>query len=500
MIGLVLGPALAGCVAWYFGDEGAPAMVAMGAVTVWMAVWWVSEAVPLPATALLPLVLFPALSIMPAGRAALAYGDDLLFLFLGGLLLALGVEESGLHRRVALAIVAAFGDHPRRIVLGFMLATAVLSMWMSNSATTMLLLPIGTSILARADDPATDVGRLGRFGTALMLGIAYAASIGGFATLVGTPTNVAFKRIYLAEFVGAPDISFGGWMLMALPLSLAMLLVAWAWLVFVIFPVGSGSFLGGSEVINEQRRQLGPMKTAEKRMAVIFAITAVLWVFREPLPGWGWAPPLSLARWSDGLVVQVSDATVAMMMALVCFVVPKRGLRGPPMLNWHATRRLPWGVLLLFGGGLALASGMSETGLGEVLGEWFGSRLDGQSVAITASVVTLGMTFATELLANMSCVAITMPVLADVAVQVGCDPRLLMIPATLAANCAFMLPVGTPPNAIVYASGRVPARDMLRAGLALNLMGVLLTVVFVLLWGIPTLGIKLKGLPEWAAP
>jgi len=503
--GLFLGPILALTIlsghAAVQLDPDRPELNAVAGVAVWMAMWWLTEAVPIAATALLPMALFPLLSVMPAAAVSVQYGNHLLFLFLGGFMIALGVERSGLHRRVALAIVAAVGDSPRRVVLGFMLASAALSMWMSNTATTLVLLPIALSVVQRVGESANEnspsSGRSRNFGIALLLGIAYAASIGGLATFVGTPTNLAMRQIYERSFEAGPEMTFGGWFLMALPLSIVLLFVAWGVLVFFACPVKAGSLLGGADVLQAERKKLGPIAPAEFRMACIFVTTAMLWIFREPVAEWGWSP--LLAKWGVLADTQnVNDTTVAMTMAVVCFVAPAARFLGPRLMDWQTAKRLPWEVFILFGGGLALADGMKQTGLDLFLGEWFGGRVADMAPELIATACTFGMTFLTELTGNLSCVQMSMPVLAGVAQTVGCDPRLLMVPATLASSCAFMLPVATPPNAIVYGSGRLTIADMAKAGIWLNLVSALLIVAFVLALGVPTMGIAVDRLPEWA--
>ncbi|MEX0936406.1 MAG: SLC13 family permease [Pirellulales bacterium] len=479
--GLLIGPLVALLLAtgprWGLVLEPSqPMLNPMAAVAAWMAIWWISEALPLAATALLPLVLFPLLKIPPGHQIALRYGHPLLFLFLGGFLLAIAIEQSGLHRRFALSIVAAVGDNPRRITLGFMLATASLSMWLSNTATTLMVLPIALSVLSQAPSSGSDEARTRQFGVALLLAVAYSASIGGIATLIGTPPNVAFKAIFEDYFPGEPAITFGGWMVFAFPFSAALLAVAWWLLTFVVFAVDARPLLGGSEVVRQQLFDLGPMRPAERRMLTIFVATAVLWILREPVASWGWAPWLGLDRLDDGTVL-ADDGTVAIGMALLCFIVPSGGATGGPLLTWDAARRLPWGILLLFGGGMALAQGLESTGLDAYLGRWLAARLGGLSQLGIIAAVTAGTTFFTELTSNLASVNMLLPVLAGTSEQLGLDPRLLMIPATLAASCAFMLPVATPPNAIVYGSGRIRTGEMVRAGLLLNIAGILLTVL-----------------------
>jgi sodium-dependent dicarboxylate transporter 2/3/5 len=450
----------------------------MAAVAALMAVWWLTEAIPMAATALVPLALYPLLGVMSVEKVAPEYGDHLVFLFLGGFLVALAIEESGLHRRIALHIVAAMGDNPRRIVAGFMVAAAVLSMWISNTATTLMMLPIGASILVQADRAGVDPQHRRRLGVAIMLGIAYAASIGGVGTLIGTPPNLAFKAIYEQDMPDAPKIEFFRWMMMAVPFSAVFLLAAWLLLVRVIFPLSARPLLGGSNVVRQELQKLGRLSKAEVRMAIIFFITAMLWILREPMPGFGWGP-LLLGE-NSGLV---KDSTSAVLMAIVCFIVPSGAEKGGALLNWEATRRLPWGILLLFGGGLALAAGMHETGLDAYLGARLADTIAPLPGAGKAALIAFGMTWLTELTSNLASVQMLIPVLAQASGDLDTPPLVLMIPATLSASCAFMLPVATPPNAIVYGSGRVQMRDMIKAGIVLNLVGVVFVVAAVWLLG-----------------
>jgi len=454
------------------------ALNAMAAVAALMAVWWLTEAIPMAATALVPLALYPLLGVMSAEKVAPEYGKHLVFLFLGGFLVALAIEESGLHRRIALHIVAAMGDNPRRIVAGFMVATAVLSMWISNTATTLMMLPIGASILVQADRAGVEEQHRRRLGVNIMLGIAYAASIGGVGTLIGTPPNLAFKAIYEQDMPDQPKIEFFQWMVMAVPFSAVFLLAAWLLLVRVIFPLGARPLLGGSDVGRQELQKLGRLSKAEVRMAIIFFITAMLWILREPMPGFGWGP--LLLGDNSGLV---KDSTSAVLMAIVCFIVPSGAEQGGALLHWETTRRLPWGILLLFGGGLALAAGMHETGLDAYLGARLADTIAPLPGAGKAALIAFGMTWLTELTSNLASVQMLIPVLSKASLDLDTPPLVLMIPATLSASCAFMLPVATPPNAIVYGSGRVQMRDMIKAGVVLNLVGIVLVVVTVWLLG-----------------
>ncbi|MFI4876745.1 MAG: SLC13 family permease [Blastopirellula sp. JB062] len=463
---LIAGPAFG----WQLDPED-PQLNYMAAVTALMACWWLTEALPIAATALVPLALLPLLGVQSMSEVSASYGSRFIYLFLGGFLIALAVEESGLHRRIALKIVDAMGDQPRRIVLGFMIATAALSMWISNTATALLMLPIATSILSRIDDGQMSPERRVHFGAALMLGIAYAASIGGVATIIGTPPNVAFASFYAAEYPDGEYVSFLRWMLLALPFTLAFLALAWGVMTFWIFPCGSEASIGGREVIRGELDKLGSLTTAEWRVGTIFAVTALLWILREPTDGWGWGPSLKLEMADDG--------TAAILMALICFIAPSGKPDGSRLLTWKSTVRIPWGVLLLFGGGVALAGGLQATGLDRYLGERLAAMMTGLPPIVMAAATANGMIWLTELTSNLASVQMLNPILASTADQLQVSPLLLLIPSTLAASCAFMMPVATPPNAIVYSSGRVSMRQMIKAGIVLNLASLALIVLVI---------------------
>ncbi len=474
----------------------------MAAVAALMAVWWMTEAIPLAATALLPLALFPLLKIASPADTAASYGDRMIFLFLGGFMVALAIEESGLHRRVALHIVNWMGDNPRQIVLGFMLATGLLSMWLSNTATTLMLLPIAASVLLQADRAcAAQGGSPHGFGAAVMLGIAYSSSIGGMSTLIGTPPNIFFRSFYDKTYPDLPEITFGGWMLLGVPLALAFGLVTWRLLIW-LFGVEKTSVLGGRGVIAEELAALGKMQPAEKRMALIFAGTALLWIFRDPvstalgldgvrhgLPPSGSVEVLGGLSAVGGFMAAgtpfswIDDSTVAILMAVLCFVIPAGGGARKPLLTWDATVRVPWGILLLFGGGMAIATGMESSGLSRHLGDGLARAIEGLPEWGMAAAMATGMTWLTELTSNLASVQMILPILDGTSQRVDVAPSILMIPAVLAASCAFMLPVATPPNAIVYASGRIAMRDMIKAGIWLNLITSVLVTAAVLLLG-----------------
>jgi sodium-dependent dicarboxylate transporter 2/3/5 len=428
----------------------------VAAVGVLMAVWWITEAIPIPATALFPLALFPLLGAGTIRDAASPYANPLIFLFMGGFMLALAMQRWGLHRRIALHIIRRMGSQPTSIVAGFMLSSAFLSMWVSNTATAMMMLPIGLSVIELAsDNNAAPAGR-NPFAVALLLGIAYACSIGGLGTLIGTPPN-AFMAAFLSETYGI-EIGFAEWMLVGIPIVVIGLPICFWVLTRVAFPIKRQQLAGGEQLISRELEAIGPMSRAEKMVAVVFALTALAWIFR----------PL-LAKWIAGL----TDPGIAIAAAIIAFVVPVNLRRGEFLLNWEWAQRVPWGVLLLFGGGLSLAAAIQRTGLAT----WLAHTLQGLSAYPTLLTVVAATTliiFLTELTSNTATAAAFLPILASVAQGIGRDPLLLVVPAALAASCAFMLPVATPPNAIVYGSGRLTIPQMARAGLLLNISFIIL--------------------------
>ncbi|MFO7286279.1 MAG: SLC13 family permease [Gammaproteobacteria bacterium] len=450
------------------GLELAPWRVA--AVAVLMASLWLTEAVPISVTALLPLVLFPLLGVAPIGAASAPYADPLVFLFLGGFLIGLAIERWNLHRRIALNVLVRVGAREDLQVGGFMLATAVLSMWVSNTATALMMLPVALSVVPRGTDGAVAPGRE-RFAVALLLSVAYAASIGGLATLVGTPPN-AFLRGYMSQNFGI-EIGFAEWMLIGVPVSVVMLAGAWWLLTGPLFRLGREEVPGARDAIRRSLAQLGAASPAEKRVAAVFMLTAGLWITRPLL---------------DELVPGLSDTTIAVAGALLLFVVPSGVERGRFLLTWDEAERLPWGVLLLFGGGLSLAGAVSDTGLAAWLGEEL-EALAGWPVFLLVLTVSVLVIFLTELTSNLGTTATFLPVVTALAVGIGQPPLLLAVPAVIAASCAFMLPVATPPNAIVFASGLLTVPQMARTGFWLNVLGVVVTVALVYLLIGPVFGV-----------
>lgn len=498
----------------------------LAACTLLMAGLWLSQSLPVGVTALLPLALYPLLGIQGADVVSKSYISKSVFLFLGGFVIALGVERWGLHRRIALAVVAAVGSSPRRIVLGFMLATAFLSMWISNTASTLMMLPIGLALLdslaAATGDSEADRERsvaLDRLALAMMLGTAYAASIGGFSTLVGTPTNVQFAGLWGGLFPDAPAMSAGPWMVAVLPIGIVMLGVTWLLLTWGMPAIPHSDRLSRT-YFRERLRSLGPMTAAEWRMAGLFAATAFLWITREPLafgdwtlvPGWAPALETGLAAWpvtaNWGVTRDLfADSTVAIGVMILMFAIPAGTTvadneadvpQSGALMDWPTAARLPWDILLLFGGGLAIANAFKTTQLSDWLGSVVASELGNQPAWIVVLVCCLLMTFLTEVTSNVATVSALIPVLAPAAVELGLDPRLVCIPAVLSASCAFMLPIATPPNAIVFGSGRVRMQDMVRYGIVLNLVGAVIITLFTFLFLVPRFGIVFGQLPAWA--
>jgi solute carrier family 13 (sodium-dependent dicarboxylate transporter), member 2/3/5 len=465
--GLVLGPALFGLVMVLPAPQGLePAAWRTAAVALLMATWWVTEALPLPATALLPLALFPLLGIRPIEAAAAPYANPVIFLFLGGFLIAAALSRCGLHRRLALTIVRLVGSGPRRLVAGFMAATAFLSMWVSNSATVAMMLPMALSVLALAEEP----GKRGPLEPALLLGIAYAASIGGVGTLIGTPPN-ALLAGFMAEAHGV-TIGFAQWMMVGVPLALVALPLVWLLLVRWLHPlpeVGSARLTGA---LGRQEAALGPLSRGEQVVGVITALVAASWLLR----------PL-LARWLPGL----SDAGIAITGAVLLFLVPISLRPFERGLGWEEAEKLPWGVLILFGGGLSLAGAIQVTGLAGWIGEALAIFAVLPFVLLVAGVAAV-VIFLTELTSNTATAAAFLPIVAALAVGLGADPLALAVPAALAASCAFMLPVATPPNAIVFGSGRVSLPQMARAGIWINLLMIGLVTFAVFALVLPLLG------------
>ena len=494
--GLILGPVLFFVVLLFFNfDPEKPIITHMAAVAILMAVWWITEAIPLFATALLPMLLYPLLGIMESNATAPVYFNSTIFLFLGGFMIALTMEKWKLHRRIALFIIRLIGGGPDRIVLGFMIASAFLSMWISNTATAIMMVPIGLAIVLKMEENF-NVAATRKFTTSLMLGIAYGCSMGGIATLVGTPPNLSFARIFQITFPQAEPIAFGTWFIMGLPISVIMIIVVWLVLTKIFFRTPPNMTIDRT-IVNKEYNELGPMSFEEKSVLTIFSLTAILWVFRKKLiigfvsiPGWSQLLP------NPDLI---DDATVAIFMAVLMFLIPTRtkGTKYSTLMGPDVITKLPWNIVLLFGGGFALAKGFQVTGLSEFIGNNF-SGLAGMPPIIMIIIICFGITFLTELTSNTATTEMVLPILASVAIAMETNPLLLMIPATLSASCAFMMPVATPPNAIVFGSGRIRISEMARVGIFINIIGIIIITVLFYLIGTVVFSIDPGVFPEWA--
>jgi len=481
-IGFVLGPLLFLLVMLFFRPEGAPpAATAVLATTAWMAAWWITEAIPIAVTAMLPMILFPLTGVLPAAEATRSYGNYLVFLFLGGFMLAMAFERWNLHRRIALATIYFIGSNVRMIILGAMIATAVLSMWISNTATSVMMLPIAMAIAKQLqDDPSTDEDENATFGKALMLSIAYAASIGGMASLIGTPVNMVLAG--QVETVFGIEIGFIDWIKIGLPVSVVLLIICWWYLTRVAFTFKLTGFTGGRAEIRRLQEEQGPMTREEVKVLLLFVATALSWIFRKSV----------LVK----IIPGINDTVIAMIAATSLFLIPGRK-KGESLLSWEEAVKLPWGVVLLLGGGFALADGFGASGLAEYIAGNL-SMPEGVGLLLVVLVVVAVVNFLTEVTSNVATTSMLMPVLAAAAIPLGVHPYALMVPATLAATCAFMLPVATPPNAVVFGSGYLTIPDMVRAGFRMNVISIIIVslacyFLLPLIWGF-----KLGVLPDWA--
>ena len=486
-IGFFLGPVLCLLILALPGTESLPAEAQkMAAVATLMAVWWVCESVPIPVTSLLPIVLFPSLDIMHTKQASAYYASHIIFLFMGGFIIALAMQRWNLHKRVALHIVKAFGMSAPKLVLGFMVATAVLSAFVSNTATAVMMLPVGLAIIAQIreglQNTPEQAKNLSNFSLNLMLGIAYGATIGGMATLIGTPPNAVLAG-YMQTTYGY-EISFFDWMKIGVPLALLMIPLSWWWLTRVMNPLSSLDLGQSQHVIDQEIAEMKSMSVGEKWTAAIFLLTSTCWIFKGQVASFFPNP------------AYLTDGTIAIAGALALFLAPTDWRRGEFVMNWQWAVKLPWGVLILFGGGLALAGGFSESGLSQ----WIGNQtaLLGQAptllfiLAVTVLIILL-----TELTSNTATTAMIIPILAAIAIGLEHNPLMLAIPATLAASCAFMLPVATPPNAIVFGSGHVSIPEMCRSGFGLNVIGLAVVLTLIYAIGFSIFDIAEGVMPHW---
>jgi len=457
------------------------------AVAALMAIWWITETISISATALLPIALFPLLGIKNVRETTAAFGDSNIYLFFGGFLMAAALEKCKLHLRIAYVIITTIGRTPRQIILGFMVAAAFLSMWISNTATTLMMLPIGiAAALAITDIEDIDHKTARFFGTALMLGIAYSASVGGIGTIIGTPPNIIFAASAESLYPDLNEIGFLQWMTFGIPVTVILLPVIWLLLTRVIFRITGETIASARAALVQKRRALGSMKYDEKATLFVFVATAAGWIFRKDIilgsvviPGWSGLFPHP---------EYINDATVAIAAALVLFCFPTDRKFRSFLLTWREARGIPWGILILFGGGIALASGFTSSGLSE----WFAHNLkslQGIPPWLFIFVVAIIVTFLTEITSNTATATIFMPIMGGLASGIGYHPYLLMLPAAISASCAFMLPVATPPNAIVFGSGKVSIMDMVRTGIILNIVGAAAITVIVYFIAAPLLNL-----------
>lgn len=491
-VGLVLGPLLFVAIMLAPNPQGlSPAGQAVGATTAWVATWWISEAMPIPATSLLPIILFPATGAVDIDTTTAPYANTYIFLFMGGFFIAMAMQRWDLHRRIALRTIKAIGTSPSRIILGFMVATAFLSMWVSNTATTVMMTPIGLAVIVQTTDLVrqenvdipTEQGDF-RFGTGLMLCIAYAASVGGVATIIGTPPNIILVGAIQQTF--GRSISFFQWMLYGVPIAVLGVAIIWVYVTKAFIPPRMEEIPGGLDVIDDELEKLGSMSREEKLVLVIFVAAALAWIARSLV--------------SQFSAIVADDSIIAIGAALVLFLVPAQREDGSQttLLNWETGVKIPWGVLLLFGGGLTIASGFEETGLAEWIGGLLSSFQGIPIVFIFGAVVVLTI-FLTEVTSNTATAAMLMPIMAALAVGLSIHPYAIMIGAATAASFAFMLPVATPPNAIVFGSGYITIPQMAKTGLGLNIIGVILITLLSLTWLPLVWGIDVTRLPQWAA-
>jgi len=471
-IGTALGPLVFFMVLFFFHPEGlSKEGNAILASTLWIAIWWITEAIPLAATSLLPLVLFPLTGGLDIKTTAAAFGHQYIFLYIGGFVIGIAIQKWNLHKRIALMIISVIGADLKKMILGFMLATAFLSMWISNTATSVMMLPIGIAIITQLiDNPATIENENKVFGKILMLSIAYSASIGGIATLIGTPPNLVLAGIVKETY--EVEITFTNWLMIGLPLSLLLLIICWGYLAKSTRSFKQQEFPGGRKAIKEQIQLLGKLSFEEKSVLLIFIGTAIAWVTRSFV--------------LQKLFPAINDTIIAVFAAILLFVLPS-SKKGKKLIDWESAVKLPWGVLLLFGGGLALASGFKESGLAL----WIGTQMNlfqGVALFVLLAGIVAAVNFLTEITSNVATTSMLLPVLASMALSLDIHPFVTMIGATMAASCAFMLPVATPPNAVVFGSGYLSISDMIKKGFWLNMISIILIILLLyfivpLLWG-----------------
>ena len=446
-------------------------------IIIWMAIWWIAEVVPIAVTALLPIILFPSAGVFSIENTGANYGHKYIFLFIGGFILANAIQKWKLHKRIALTIIRLIGSSTEQIILGFMIATAFLSMWISNTATTVMMLPIGLSVIAQLNDhPDTVKNENETFGKALMLGIAYSASAGGVATLIGTPPN-----LLLASFISDNfeiEISFFQWLKIGLPISIVLLFFIWFYLTKVSFKLEKSSFPGGKQEIKRLLLEMGPMKKEEKRILFIFGATVFCWITKNYFFDYFLTEDISKEA------NRAADPIIALISAVFLFIIPSSNNK-EKLMNWKEAVNIPWGILILLGGGLAIAKGVESSGLAN----WMGIQFDlfqSFSLLIVLAIIIASVNLLTEITSNMATTAMLLPVILPLGKSMGVDPFILLTGATLAASCAFMLPVATPPNAVVFGSKMLKISDMVKAGILINIVSIIL-ILIVVYFGLPLL-------------
>jgi len=482
------------CILLFIGDIDSknPQLNTMAAIAAMMAILWITEAVPLAVTSLIPLIFFPITGLLSAEQVASSYMNSIIFLFIGGFLIAIAMEEWELHKRIALKIITIFGGTPKSIILGFMAAGAFLSMWISNTATALMLLPIALSVINKLEEQFGQT-QSHQFSVILLLSIAYSCTLGGVATLIGTPPNLVMMKMINVLFPKAPEITFGNWMILALPISLIMLGMVAILLTKVLFKVDRELTLT-KNFIQDEYKLLGKISFEEKAVSIVFVITALLWIFRSDIffgfltiPGW--SNLLPTAMFIDG-------GTVAISMAFILFLLPSKSGKSA-LLDFNAFNKIPWGIVLLFGGGFALAKGFTESGLSVYIGDQLRTLQDISPLFIVIlSAITIS--FLTELTSNTAVTQMILPVAASVSIGIGMNPLLLMITVTVSASMAFMLPVATPPNTIIFAGGKVKSIEMAKTGLALNILGAI--TVSLIIYYLGSQIFNLSTFPAWATP
>lgn len=462
-IGLLLGPLAFILVLFFFQPEDLNADArSILASTIWIAIWWITEAIPIAVTALLPIILFPLTGGLDLTLTTASFGHKYVFLYVGGFIIAIAIQKWNLHKRIALNIIRVIGTDVVKIILGFMIATAFMSMWISNTATAVMMLPIAMAIVAQLkDNPNTIEDENEIFGKALMLGIAYSASIGGLSTLIGTPPNLVLAGVVEETF--GYEITFSEWFKFGFPISIILLFICWKYITGIAFKFKQKDFPGGRQEIKNQLKKLGKISYEEKLVAIVFSLTAFAWVTRDYL--------LKI------LIPVIDDTIIAMASAIIIFLLPTKD-RKRRLLNWEEAVKLPWGILLLFGGGMALAAGFKESGLAL----WIGNQmtlLDGISLFLLVFILITSVNFLTEITSNLATTAMLLPILYPMAINIDVHPFILMVSTTLAASCAFMLPVATPPNAVVFGSGYLRIPDMVKIGLWMNIISIIILTFFV---------------------